>query len=966
MATQVPVGPDTLISVKISIEGSNRKFKVPLSDLGPDVLLQKLRTLLEIPTNQPVVFERYSDSAGSYIVLDPVNPSVFKTLARAAKAKLKLRLRATIPPESNNQAPATGLDLPPIPKFAPLIPGAQGSQATLVNTNGTEGAISAGNSNTSVNRSSTSFASSIAMPPLSKSVTDRMPQRLSSDINSLPRRSSARLSGNAFCDELANIARQRELTLRPKPQPQVQAVAPPPAVTWSVYCNVCDKPMDGEHYHCDVCDDGDYDLCKACVDRGVHCPNADHWLIKRTIKDGQVVNSTTEIIVPKPKEDIPQPNEVVPQEMPGAFTDEKKYEPEEDILEEPTRTCNGCINVLPEHKFVTCLDCDDYDLCIPCHEGSKHGHHPGHAFKPVNERTPMGPMAEFLCAPGRNVRHSALCDGCDKPIFGVRHKCLNCPDWDYCAECYKSVKFIHPHHRFVPIYEPIPEPRWINHRHQNIYCDGPLCKDKKEYISGVRYKCAICDDTDFCANCEASPRNRHNRTHPLIMFKTPVRSVSVTTLGEDGRPGETLKTMGDIRPVINVPVNQPSKVETVAEQKPAAVPSPKPAPAPKPATKDRIEIKDLLAEPIEEKIKVEEVLSPRPAVVSTAGLQAHFVRETIDDGSAMIPNQRFTQVWTLCNPGPNPWPAGCSVRYVGGDNMLNVDHSHPSSATNVAEATESNVIGRPVDVGEEIAFRVLMKAPKRAGTFISYWRLKTADGTPFGHRLWCHIKVIAPPPAYAPATVPSIERTEEVGRPKVQNEFLNLLLQNQAQRNAQAEQKAARAAEIKAQIEAARQEDAAARAARVQALRDLAAELRGVPLQIQARANAVSAGQEAAQAAQKMLKVTVPELPATESPATVKAEEPVKEETKAEGRGMIFPTLEKESPESSTHEAASPSTPKTTNAQPATVTSPAGTEATVEIFEDAESVDLLEESDDEAFLTDEEYDILDASDEEAA
>jgi next to BRCA1 gene 1 protein len=42
MATQVPVGPDTLISVKVSIEGSNRKFKIPLSDLGPGVLPQKV------------------------------------------------------------------------------------------------------------------------------------------------------------------------------------------------------------------------------------------------------------------------------------------------------------------------------------------------------------------------------------------------------------------------------------------------------------------------------------------------------------------------------------------------------------------------------------------------------------------------------------------------------------------------------------------------------------------------------------------------------------------------------------------------------------------------------------------------------------------------------------------------------------------------------------------------------------
>src|SRR3546814_5187852 len=28
-------------------------------------------------------------------------------------------------------------------------------------------------------------------------------------------------------------------------------------------------------------------------------------------------------------------------------------------------------------------------------------------------------------------------------------KCLNCPDWDFCAECIKNAKYIHPRHRFV-------------------------------------------------------------------------------------------------------------------------------------------------------------------------------------------------------------------------------------------------------------------------------------------------------------------------------------------------------------------------------------------------------------------------------------------------------------------------------------------------------------------------------------
>lgn len=65
--------------------------------------------LLEIPATQEVVFERYSDSAGAFIILDPENPHVYKTLFRAAKAKLKLRLRATLKLDPSAQAPQAPL-----------------------------------------------------------------------------------------------------------------------------------------------------------------------------------------------------------------------------------------------------------------------------------------------------------------------------------------------------------------------------------------------------------------------------------------------------------------------------------------------------------------------------------------------------------------------------------------------------------------------------------------------------------------------------------------------------------------------------------------------------------------------------------------------------------------------------------------------------------------------------------------
>jgi len=42
MATNVPFGPETLISVKVIVEKNTRKFKIPFSELGPDVLPAKV------------------------------------------------------------------------------------------------------------------------------------------------------------------------------------------------------------------------------------------------------------------------------------------------------------------------------------------------------------------------------------------------------------------------------------------------------------------------------------------------------------------------------------------------------------------------------------------------------------------------------------------------------------------------------------------------------------------------------------------------------------------------------------------------------------------------------------------------------------------------------------------------------------------------------------------------------------
>ena len=565
--------------------------------------------------------------------------------------------------------------------------------------------------------------------------------------------------------------------------------APPrcPARTnYAVCCNSCDRNIPETHYHCSICDQGDFDLCQQCVDQGISCDGDDHWMIKRSIKDGNIITSFTERIPPKPKQ-VPAP----PYEAP-------KTEPEPQPTEQPSpapvfperserviptfnnflysgiRTCNCCIRELNESQFVHCADCEDYDLCKTCFVQNKHGHYPKHRFVPAVKGMQLEPDVVRRLAPGRNQVHSAICDGCDETIKGVRYKCLDCPDWDYCSSCQVNSSFIHPGHRFVPLYEPVEGPGnlWFRTTHKAVHhgvcCDGPLCARSGAYIAGDRYKCAVCHDTDFCATCEASPANTHNKTHPLIKFKTPVRRVSVTTTGEHEN-GRQMPAMGDrLRAHEHKPASGTSSraTETPAQNNMVSVSTVVDVQPSEPAAPVKTEEpKEVKLEEVEEK----PVVAEKP--LSSEDLVAVFVRDSVADGTSFEPDHVFSQTWVLRNEGKVAWPAGCSVKYVGGDYMGVVDSAHPAATQDLEATSESTICDAPVAPGEEFPFTVLLRTPQRSGRIVSNWRLSTKDGLKFGHRLWCDVRVKRPEPVVSlpptevaapvePESVPTVEHIE--------------------------------------------------------------------------------------------------------------------------------------------------------------------------------------------------------------
>ncbi|KAH7026195.1 uncharacterized protein B0I36DRAFT_155084 [Microdochium trichocladiopsis] len=699
---------DTLITLKVNHNGSAKRFKLPLRDLTMVSLEDKIRDFLQIAPDTSALIERYSDSAAAFVTVERDNIQVYKQLFRAAKAKHKLKLRVTTPQSSPSSV---------IPQPATVEDDVDGehsahSEPQLVSPS----------------------TSTLAMAePAALVLTTEAPSQVS----------------------LTSEASQETL--------QETAVPYLPAFTFSkrpftVCCNKCDKAVPDAHFHCSKCDDGDFDLCQECVNSGITCNDDSHWLIKRTIKDGEITQSTTARILTTKKVPVAAPAAVPTAAVPSIM--DLPIRPLEAatcrVSSAPTwstaynaRTCNSCVQEFPEQNFVHCNTCDDFDLCKACFVTDQHGHHPKHTFSAAVKGTAFDQAVSTRLAAGRNVLHNAICDGCERYVRGVRHKCLDCPDWDYCSECVQSAALIHPNHRFVPLYEALIHPATRQSQsatHYGIRCDGPLCTANggtTHYIVGDRYKCAVCHDTDFCANCEASPANEHNKTHPLIKFRTPVRHVSVTTLGEH-EDGQRLPPMGDRR----------------SRRQPMV-----PAAAPATSTRDSIaaspvqtvvDVKPTESAPVEAP-KVEQLIAStaKDEPAGDASLVATFQRDTVADGTTFPPNHIFEQTWTLRNEGSTAWPAGCAVKFVGGDYMGAIDPHHPAGLNELVSASESNVVPTTVAPGQEISFSVMLRTPDREGKVISYWRLTTSDGHKFGHKLWCDVVVKKPAEVQADEAVRS-------------------------------------------------------------------------------------------------------------------------------------------------------------------------------------------------------------------
>lgn len=258
------------------------------------------------------------------MLLDSSNVAVYKQLYRAAKAKSKLKLRVT----------RTDFEEPVVPK-----------PVTVEDT--PEGTTDVGTESEPTLTVSPTVEDTEDTPEAEPVVEAQLPaQSIGSSL--FKSYEEAVLKEAAKIADPAEIRRKLDSMLAQESRDAAirsaealnalinTSTAGFECARFAICCNSCEKTTPDVHYHCSTCEDGDFDLCQSCVDQGITCHSGDHWLIKRTTKDGQIVTSTTETIAPKRKSSPVFPSV----EAKAALA---RLEETMSKLNLSMRTCNSCV-----------------------------------------------------------------------------------------------------------------------------------------------------------------------------------------------------------------------------------------------------------------------------------------------------------------------------------------------------------------------------------------------------------------------------------------------------------------------------------------------------------------------------------------------------------------------------------------------------------------------------------------------
>ncbi|TBU46940.1 hypothetical protein BD309DRAFT_953003 [Dichomitus squalens] len=166
----------------------------------------------------------------------------------------------------------------------------------------------------------------------------------------------------------------------------------------------------------------------------------------------------------------------------------------------------------------------DYNRCSGCMTSPKawEAHDARHPFFPIQTNDDLSHLTQIakkqqqqFVNQSHPTRHIGIkCDGCHKPLEGVRHKCLVCDDYDFCDACIST-----------PSQRPLYDAARLQARvpqgvcHNAVVCD--MCGQSP--LVGVRHRCLYCNDFDLCGGCVSNPqlRLKHDLSHVFFPITVP-------------------------------------------------------------------------------------------------------------------------------------------------------------------------------------------------------------------------------------------------------------------------------------------------------------------------------------------------------------------------------------------------------------------------------------------------------------
>jgi len=117
----------------------------------------------------------------------------------------------------------------------------------------------------------------------------------------------------------------------------------------------------------------------------------------------------------------------------------------ESVKLEHNYICDGCNTQISGTRY-NCTQCENFDFCNQCYIEKLKTH--DHIFQEIsaldalknalnnNEKIDAFFMPGKTSDPIEKIIHSAFCDRCDEKIIGIRWKCFDCNDFDFCNSCY--------------------------------------------------------------------------------------------------------------------------------------------------------------------------------------------------------------------------------------------------------------------------------------------------------------------------------------------------------------------------------------------------------------------------------------------------------------------------------------------------------------------------------------------------